>query len=98
MSAYKYSVDDWVPPERLQAIKDRYGEVFVQNAWRRVVDGVPDGYIVVRYPKFQKHRVTGEERIVETEAEHLALFAADLNWELAPDGDGLLERFLKELQ
>lgn len=81
---------------RVQAAIAKHGKVFVQNAWRHVVDGIPDGYVAVPYPKFQRHADTGEERIVQTREEHLALYASDCRWELAPEDD-LLAMFLKEL-
>ena len=85
-----------IPKSVLDAAVAKHGLVFVQGAWRAVIAGLPEGYVPLAYPKFQKNRRTGEERIVQTEAEHHTLFASDPDWELPPD-DGLLAAFFKEL-
>ena len=91
-----FDIIAFVPPTVLQEAVRRHGEAFVQGAWRRVVDGIPEGYKPIPYPKFQRHRLTGEDRIVQNEAEHHALFESDPNWELPPGSDGLLALFFKE--
>lgn len=82
--------------EKVAAAEALRGKVFVQEAWRRVVDGLPEGYTPVPYPKWQFHP-TWPARIVETREEHLALYAEDARWTEAPTDD-LLALFLKELQ
>lgn len=69
-------IHDVVPADVLARAVARHGEVFVQGAWRRIVDGMPEGYQAVPYPKFQQHRLTGEMCTVATRAEHEALYAA----------------------
>lgn len=74
----------------------KHGRVFVQEAWRRVVDGLPEGYKPIPYPKWQFHP-THLDRIVETLEEHRALYAEDARW-TEPPVDDLLALFMKELQ
>lgn len=97
MSAYSPDISDVVPASLRRRLEFTYGEAFVQGAWRRVIDGIPEGYVPVPYPKFQQNRRTGETCVVATEAAHRELFASDPDWELAPGSSDLLERFFKEL-
>ena len=85
----------YIPTRELQKRGLDASSVFVQGAWRRVVEELPEGYMPIPYQKFQSHP-DGRTCIVETEAEHRDLYESDPQWELPPVSD-LLARFLQEL-
>ena len=88
-------INRYVPLSELQRRGFTYDSVFVQGAWRRMLLGLPEGYVPMPYPKWQYHPML-TAYIVWTEAEHHELFASDDQWSEPPSSD-LLSRFLKEL-